>query len=354
MRSPPEPADPQERSGFLRGGARPPTEALIRYIDEHRDSFGVEPICSALEIAESTYYAAKKRPPSPRRIRDDELTPEIERVFRGNYSVYGVRKVWRQLNREGITVPRCRVSRLMRQMGLAGRVRGKKKRTTIPGDVALRPGDLVDRQFHASAPNELWVADITYVATWSGFAYAAFVIDVFSRRILGWRVSSSLRSSLALDALDMAIWTRRSESIGGVIHHSDRGVQYLSIVYTERLAAEHAVASVGSKGDSYDNALAESINGLYKSELIYNETQGPWRTVEDVELATLGWVHWWNTTRLLEPIGNVPPAEFEARWRIERENRALRSPESHEIADGGINTPDETAPDDQLAGLTTQ
>ena len=230
-------------------------------------------------------------------------------MFDDNYAVYGVRKVWRQLNREGVAVARCTVERLMRQMGLVGRVRGRRRRTTISADTSPRPADLVDRHFVARQPNQLWVADLTYVATWSGFAYAAFVIDVFSRRIVGWRVASTLRTSLALDALEMAIWSRQ-EPLDGLVHHSDRGSQYLAIVYTERLAAEGGVTSVGSKGDSYDNALAESVIGLYKSELIFN--RGPWRTVEDVELATLGWVHWWNTARLHSAIGNVPPAEFEA------------------------------------------
>ena len=238
-----------------------------------------------LQVAPSTYYSAKKRPPCRRRISDEKLKAEISRVFEDNYAVYGARKVWRQLNREGVVVARCTVERLMRQMGLAGRVRGKRRRTTIPADVAARPADLVERSFAATRPNQLWVADITYVATWSGFAYAAFVIDVFSRRIVGWRVATTLRASLALDALEMAIWSRQ-EPLGGLVHHSDRGVQYLSIVYTERLAAEGAVTSVGSRGDSYDNAMAESVIGLYKSELIFN--RGPWRTVEDVELATLG------------------------------------------------------------------
>jgi putative transposase len=282
---------------------------VTRYIDAHRERFGVEPICEVLQVAPSTYYSAKKRPPCRRRVTDEKLNSEIRRVFDDNYAVYGARKVWRQLNREGVVVARCTVERLMRQMGLAGRVRGKRRRTTIPADVAPRPADLVERRFAATRPNQLWVADITYVATWSGFAYTAFVIDVFSRRIVGWRVATTLRASLALDALEMAIWSR-SEPLGGLVHHSDRGVQYLSIVYTERLAAEGAVTSVGSRGDSYDNALAESVIGLYKSELIFN--RGPWRTVEDVELATLGWVHWWNTTRLHSAIGNMPPAEFEA------------------------------------------
>jgi len=274
--------------------------------------FGVEPICTVLEIAPSTYYAAKKRRPSRRRLRDAELEVEIRRVFDDNYQVYGARKIWRQLNREGINVARCTVERLMARMGLAGRVRGRTKRTTIPADVAARPGDLVERQFRATAPNQLWIADITYVATWSGFAYTAFVTDVFSRRILGWRTATTLRADLALDALEMALWTRASDDLAGLVHHSDRGVQYLSIRYTERLAAEGAVTSVGSRGDSYDNAMAESINAFYKAELI--TLQGPWRNVDDVELATLGWVHWWNHRRLLAPIGNIPPVEFENHW----------------------------------------
>jgi putative transposase len=308
-----------------------------RYIDAHRDVFGVEPICDALQVAPSTYYAAKKRTPCRRRLRDDELKPHIERVFAANYSVYGTRKVWRQLNREGIGVAHCTIRRLMGDLGLAGRSRGRKRRTTIPGDVGARPRDLVDRKFRAARPNQLWVADITYVATWSGFAYASFVIDVFSRRIVGWRVSNTLRSDLALDALEMAVWSRRGQHLDGLVHHSDRGVQYLSIRYTERLAEAGVVASVGSKGDSYDNAMAESINSLYKSELIYNETQGPWRTVEDVVLATLGWVHWFNHQRLLEPIGNIPPAEFEAAWATGPENRPTGSPQSDDLVAGAIN-----------------
>jgi len=274
--------------------------------------FGVEPICTVLEIAPSTYYAAKRRRPCRRRLRDAELKVEIRRVFDDNYQVYGARKIWRQLNREGINVARCTVERLMAQMGLAGRVRGRTKRTTIAADVAARPGDLVERQFRATAPNQLWIADITYVATWNGFAYTAFVTDVFSRRIIGWRTSTTLRADLALDALEMALWTRSNDDLGGLVHHSDRGVQYLSIRYSERLAAEGAVTSVGSRGDSYDNAMAESINAFYKAELI--TLQGPWRNVDDVELATLGWVHWWNHRRLLAPIGNIPPVEFENHW----------------------------------------
>jgi len=245
-------------------------------------------------------------------MRDGELVGEIRRVHAENFGVYGARKVWRQLHREGNGIGRCRVERLMRQAGLAGRTRGKGVRTTVPDPTAGRPRDLVDRNFHASAPNVLWVADFTYVATWRGFAYVAFVIDVFSRRILGWRVTASPRTELALDALEMAVWTRRGGRLDGLVHHSDRGSQYLSIRYTERLAETGAVTSVGSRGDSYDNAMAESIIGLYKNELIH--PRAPWKTVDDVELSTLSWVHWWNTQRLLEPIGHVPPAEIEQRW----------------------------------------
>jgi putative transposase len=254
---------------------------VIRYIDAHRQRFGVEPILEVLEVAPSTYYSAKSRPACRRRVNDEKVKCEIRRVFDDNYRVYGARKLWRQLNREGIPVARCTVERLMRQMGLAGRVRGARRRTTIPAETSPRPADLVERRFTASRPNALWVADITYVATWSGFAYAAFVVDVFSRRIVGWRVASTLRASLALDGLEMAIWSR-NQRLDGLVHHSDRGGQYLSILYTERLAAEGVVTSVGSRGDSYDNALAESVIGLYKSELIFN--RGPWRIVEEVEL----------------------------------------------------------------------
>ena len=320
---------------------------MIRYIEAHRKRFGVEPICEVLEIAPSTYYSAKARPPCRRRVTDEKLKVDIGRVFDDNYGVYGARKVWRQLNREGIVVARCTVERLMRQMGLAGRVRGRKRRTTVPADTSSRPLDRVERSFRASRPNALWVADITYVATWSGFAYAAFVIDVFSRRIVGWRVASTLATSLALDALEMAIWSR-NERLVGLVHHSDRGSQYLSIVYTERLAAEGGVTSVGSRGDSYDNALAESVIGLYKSELIFN--RGPWRTVEDVELATLGWVHWWNTARLHSAIGHLPPTEFE-RQRLEAaRSGALSGSRSDANQAGDRNTPEESSPEQLVLG----
>jgi putative transposase len=282
---------------------------VTRYIDENRGRFGVEPICTTLQISPSTYYAAKRRPPSARALSDAALKPELSRVHEDNFGVYGAKKLWRQLLREGIRVGRDRVARLMRELGIAGVVRGKPKRTTIPAALAARPGDLVERRFGAAAPNRLWVADLTYVRTWSGFCYVAFVIDVYSRRIVGWRVSTSLRTDLALDALEMAIWARRTDDLGGLVHHSDRGVQYLAIRYTERLAEAGAVGSVGSKGDSYDNALAETVNGLYKAELIWQ--RGPWRTAEDVELATLAWVDWWNHRRLHGACGHLPPAEFE-------------------------------------------
>jgi len=283
---------------------------MTTYIDAHRERFGVEPICQALAVAPSTYYAARSRPPSPRAKRDALLTPEITRVHRENFGVYGARKVWCQLGREGIAVGRDRVARLMSACSLQGVRRGAFTRTTHADLRAPRPADLVDRDFRAPAPNRLWVADLTYVATWAGFAYVAFVIDVFSRRIVGWRVSSSLRSDLALSALEMAIWSREDADLSHLVHHSDRGSQYLSIRYTERLGEAGAVASVGSRGDSYDNALAETVNGLFKAELI--RRNGPWRTIEDVELATLSWVDWWNRRRLHGACDDVPPAEFEA------------------------------------------
>ena len=286
---------------------------MIAYIDEKKDRFGVEPICAHLPIAPATYHDRKRRPPSRRALRDAELEAEIRRVFDDNFGVYGARKVWRQLRREGHPVARCTVERLMRKMSLAGAVRGKTRRTTIPDDAAPRPADLVDRDFSATRPNQLWVADLTYVATWSGFVYVAFIIDAYSRFIVGWQASRSLRTDLALHALEMAIWRRRD--LDGLVHHSDRGSQYLSIRYTERLAEAGAVTSVGSRGDSYDNALAETIIGLYKTELV--RRRGPWKGIDDVEYATLEWVDWFNHGRLLEPIGNVPPAEFEAAYSRE-------------------------------------
>jgi putative transposase len=286
---------------------------MTRYIDAHRDLFGVEPICQTLAIAPSTYYASKTRPPSRRSREDARLKPEVRRVHEGNFAVYGTRKVWRQLCREGFDVGRDRVGRLMADLGLCGATRTKRIRTTHPAPVRERPADLVERVFTAQAPDQLWVADLTYVWTRAGFCYAAFVIDAFSRRIVGWRVSSSLRTDLALDALEMAIFSRGDRALAGLIHHSDRGGQYLAIRYTERLADAGVVNSVGSKGDSFDNALAETVNGLYKAELI--DRQGAWRSVEDVEAATARWVHWWNTDRLHSACGDVPPAEYEAAYR---------------------------------------
>ena len=305
--------DPESSPGFLRAGARPAVQEAVTFIADHQERFGVEPVCRTLRVARSTYYAARTRPPSRRAREDAALKPQLEQVHAGNFGVYGARKLWRQLRREGVAVGRDRVARLMAELGLARAVRGKVKRTTIAAAVAARPADLVERRFTAPAPNRLWVADLTYIPTWAGFCYAAFIIDVFSRRIVGWRVSSSLRADLALDALEMAIWARQDDALEGLIHHSDRGVQYLSIRYTDRLADEGAVASVGSKGDSYDNALAETVHGLYKTELI--RRKGPWRSVDDVELATLEWVDWYNTRRLHSACGYLPPAEFEARYR---------------------------------------
>jgi putative transposase len=296
---------------------------MIAYIDRNKDRFGVEPICQLLPIAPSTYHAAKRRPLSARALRDEELKAEIARVHAEHFGVYGARKVWRQLHREGIAVARCTVERLLRELGLRGAVRGKTRRTTTPDATAARPADLVERDFSATRPNQLWVADLTYVASWSGFVYVALVIDAFSRFIVGWQASRSLRTDLALDALEMAIW-RRQAQLEGLVHHSDRGSQYLAIRYTERLAEAGAVASVGSRGASYDNALAETIIGLYKTELI--RRRGPWKGIDQVEYATLEWVDWFNHRRLLEPIGSVPPAEFEATFRPEEDPVPLKHP----------------------------
>jgi putative transposase len=284
----------------------------VSFINAHRERWGIEPICRTLQVAPSTYYAAASRQPSARYASDQQLKTEIARVHHANFGVYGIEKVWRQLNREGIKIGRDRVARLMDDLDLSGVIRGKKKRTTIAAEISARPADLVERNFTAAAPNALWVADLTYVSTWSGFVYVAFVVDVFSRLIVGWRVSNSLHAELALDALEMAIWRRQRQDLSGLVHHSDRGVQYLSIRYTERLTEAGAVCSVGSRGDSYDNALAETVNGLYKLELI--RKRGPWRTLEHVELATAEWVDWWNNERLHSAIGDVPPAEYETAY----------------------------------------
>ena len=299
---------------------------MVAFIDDYRREYGVEPICAVLPIAPSTYYARKARELDPalrseRARRDERLRIEIQRVWEQNFKLYGVRKVWRQLNREGITVARCTVARLMAELGLSGAVRGRRLRTTIPADAADRPSDLVARDFTAERPNQLWVSDLTYVATWRGFVYVAFVIDTFSRRIVGWRVSSSLRSDLALDALEQAICEREEARQERLVHHSDRGVQYLSIRYTERLAEAGIEPSVGSKGDSYDNALAESVIGLFKTEVI--RQRGPWRGLEDVEFATLEWVWWFNHHRLLEPIGYLPPVEHEEAYYRRQEDQTL-------------------------------
>jgi transposase InsO family protein len=288
---------------------------MVAFIDARRAEHGVEPICAQVPIAPSSYYEHKARQADPQRLplrlqHDHALIPEIRRVYEENFQVYGARKVWRQLRREAFVVARCTVERLMRSLGLQGAVRGRRCRTTIADESAERPLDRVKRQFWASRPNELWVADFTYVATWSGFVYVAFVIDVFARCIIGWRVARSMRAELVLDALEQALWSR--SDIQGVVHHSDRGSQYLSIRYSERLTDVGAQPSVGSVGDSYDNALAETIIGLYKSEVIHR--RGPWRNLEAVEYATLEWVDWFNHRRLLEPIGNVPPAEFEVSY----------------------------------------
>jgi putative transposase len=293
---------------------------MIAYINQNRHRYGVEPICRLLPIAPSTYHDATRRPSSARALRDHQLKVEITRVHAEHFGVYGARKVWRQLHREGIAVARCTVERLMRELGLRGAVRGKTRRTTTPDATTARPADLVDRDFAAQRPNQLWVADLTYVATWSGFVYVAFVIDAFSRFIVGWQASRSLRTDLALDALEMAIW-RRQAQLEGLVHHSDRGSQYLSIRYTERLAEAGAACSVGSVGDSYDNALAETIIGLYKTELI--RRRGPWKGIDQVEYATLEWVDWFNHRRLLEPIGHIPPAEFEVTYHRREAPRSI-------------------------------
>jgi transposase InsO family protein len=281
---------------------------MTTFIAARRSEFGIEPICAQLPIAPSTYYAARSRPPSTRALRDERLAVEVRRAWNDSRRRYGPRKVWRQLRREGIAVARCTVERLMRREGLRGVVRGKRIFTTIPDETAPRPADLVERNFSAVAPNRLWLADLTYVRTWAGFVYVSFVFDAYSRFICGWQAANHLRTDLALDALEMALW-RRQDDLDGLIHHSDRGVQYLSIRYTERLAEAGIETSVGSRGDSYDNALAESMIGLYKAEVIRHE--GPWKGLDEVEYATLEWVDWFNHTRLLEPIGYVPPAEFE-------------------------------------------
>jgi putative transposase len=297
---------------------------MIAFIDDHRHAYGVEPICRALPIAPSTYHAHLARRTDPSRVsarerRDAVLREHIRRVWEENFRAYGVRKVWRQLGRDGISVARCTVARLMHRMGLEGVVRGKAAKTTIGDRATPCPADRVNRRFQTPRPNALWVSDFTYVASWAGFVYVAFVIDAFARRIVGWRVSRTAHAGFVLDALEQALYERRPVQ-GGLVHHSDRGVQYVSIKYTERLVEAGIEPSVGSVGDSYDNALAETVIGLYKAEVI--RRRGPWRSLEAVEFATLEWVDWFNTRRLLEPIGNMPPAEAEARYYAEFEEIA--------------------------------
>jgi putative transposase len=289
---------------------------MYAFIDAHREAHGVEPICRVLQIAPSGYYVHRARQVDPacraaRAQRDDTLRAEVRRVWRDNHEVYGARKVWQQLRRDGERVARCTVARLMRAEGLRGVVRGGRVRTTCPaGDPATAPQDLVQRQFTAERPNQLWLADFTYVATWRGFVYVAFVLDAFSRRIVGWRAHTTMRTDLVLDALEQALHDRETD--GQLVHHSDRGSQYVSMRYTERLAAAGVAPSVGSVGDAYDNALAESVIGLFKTEVIHR--RGPWRGFDDVEYATLEWVAWFNQQRLLEPLGYLPPAEYEEQF----------------------------------------
>ena len=305
---------------------------MIAFIDQHRNTYGVEPICALLPIAPSTYFLRKTQQDDPttrsaRAQRDDELRPAIQRVWNDHEQVYGSRKVWRQLKREARQVARCTVERVMRAMGLRGAMRGRAWRLTTQSDAAAaRPADLVVRQFTATRPNQLWVADFTYVATWRGFVYVAFVIDVFARRIVGWRVSASLATDFVLDALEQAIYDRRAAGVDDLVHHSDRGTQYLSMRYTDRLTDAGIAPSVGSRGDSYDNAMAESIIGLFKTEVI--QRKGPWRHLDAVEFATLTWVDWFNNRRLLEPIGYVPPAEYEAQYYAQLDDASTVHPDS--------------------------
>ncbi|WP_432756380.1 IS3 family transposase [Escherichia coli] len=299
----------QASAYFCEGGVRPPLEKIMPLLDKLREQYGVGPVCSELHIAPSTYYHCQQQRHHPdkrsaRAQRDDWLKREIQRVYDENHQVYGVRKVWRQLLREGIRVARCTVARLMAVMGLAGVLRGKKVRTTVSRKT-VATGDRVNRQFVAERPDQLWVADFTYVSTWQGFVYVAFIIDVFAGYIVGWRVSSSMETTFVLDALEQALWARRPS---GTVHHSDKGSQYVSLAYTQRLKEAGLLASTGSTGDSYDNAMAESINGLYKAEVIHRKS---WKNRAEVELATLTWVDWYNNRRLLERLGHTPPAEAE-------------------------------------------
>lgn len=311
---------------------------VVQFIDDHRDRFGVEPICRvltehAVPIAPSGYYAFKKRPPSARAIADAELVVQIERVFwdrKLGRGISGARKIWRLLKREGVIVARCTVERLMRQQGLRDIRRGKQFITTRPDSSAPRAEDHVKREFHADRPNELWVVDFTYVPTWSGMAFTAFVTDVFSRRIVGWRTMSKMPTDLPLDALEMALWVRdrADQDVTGVVQHSDAGSQYTALRYTDRLAEVGAIASIGTVGDSYDNALAESVVGLYKTECV--KIDGPFRNADDLELATLSWVHWFNENRLHSSIGYLTPIEKENEYY--REMKPQSQPALGELA----------------------
>lgn len=284
---------------------------MVSFVDDHRDRWPVAVICRTIALPERTFHAAKTRPPSARSISDAAHAIEIRRVWTANYSCYGPRRVYKKLRKEGYTVARCTVTRVMADLGLRGVQRGRKQFTTIPDDSAARPADLVDRHFVAERPNQLWLADITYVSTWQGWLYVAFILDVHSRMIVGWQLANHLRTDLVLDALEMALW-RRDLTYGELIHHSDRGAQYLSFRYSDRLAEVNVSASVGSRGDSYDNAMIESLNGTFKAELI--KLHGPWRTRDATEIAIIEWIDWYNADRLHSEIGDIPPAEHEAAW----------------------------------------
>jgi putative transposase len=297
-------------------------EVIVGFIDEHREELGVEPICKELQVAPSTYYAAKTRPLSARAVRDAVMLPVLVALWKTNYSVYGAHKLWKAARRAGHDIGRDQVGRLMRQAQIRGVKRGRRVIATRRNDQADRSPDLVKRDFSATAPNQLWVTDLTYVPTWSGVAYVCFIVDAFSRMIVGWRVATTMRTEMVLDALEMARWSRGIR-LDGLIAHSDAGSQFTSIRYGERLSEIGAVPSIGSVGDSYDNALAEAVNALFKTELIRGPGQGPWRTVEDVELATLGWVHWHNNDRLHGYLGDVPPAEFEAAYAAQQADQQL-------------------------------
>ena len=303
----------------------------VKFVDENRAEFGVEPVCAALQMAPSTYWTAKRRPPSARALRDARLMPVLLALWQANYSVYGARKLWVAARRAGHDIGRDQVARLMRQLGIRGVKREKKARTTRPDPKAARPADLVERVFAAERPNRLWVADLTQVATWSGVAYVCFVTDAFSRRIVGWRVAGHMRTQMVLDALEMARWARGAR-LEGLIAHADAGSQFTSVRYSERLDDIGAVPSVGSVGDSYDNALAEAVNALFKTELIRSPAQGPWRTVDDVELATLGWVHWWNTDRIHGYLDDLSPDQFETAYAATRTDHTTTENQNNQPA----------------------